>query len=126
MSCIVQDIELAVKNDIEELGVFIDRNVQEYPFRPPRKYQPTKQEFWCTRNLHGIVWSSGRLDYNELAGISPRVVYGEPFARGTEKCKILGNFFDKEVENLQYQCSPKVLDLFDEEMWICLIKLFSY
>ena len=66
MFCIVLDIELADKNVAKELGVLIDGNVDGYSFCPPKKYKPTKQAIWCARNLQGIVWNSGRLDYCEL------------------------------------------------------------
>ena len=77
MSCIVLDIGLADKNVFKELEVFIDGKVQGYSFRPPKKYKPTKQTFGCTRNMHGIVWNRGRLDYSELSNILPRAVNGE-------------------------------------------------
>ena len=77
MSCIVLDIELADKNVIKELGVFINGKVQGYSFRPPKKYKPSKQAFWCTKNLLGIVRNSGRLDYSEPSNTLPRAVKGE-------------------------------------------------
>ena len=80
MSCIVLDIELADRNVIKEMGVRFDGDVQGYSFCPLEKYKPTKQLFWCTRNLHGIVWNSGRLDYSELSIIPPRAVKVEHFA----------------------------------------------
>ena len=36
---------------------------------------------------------------SELANILPRSVKGEYFAKGTEKCKVLGNLLDNEVQN---------------------------
>ena len=102
----------------KELGVFIDGKVQGYSFCPPKKYKPTKQAVWCTRNLHGIVWNSGRLDYSELAKFLPRAVKGEYFGKGTEKCKILGNLYDKEEESLKDHGCPKVRDLVVEKIWI--------
>ena len=126
MSCIVLDIELAEKNIIMELGVFIDGKVEGYSFRPPKKYKPTKQSFWCTRNLHGIVWISGRLDYSELSSILPRAVKGEYFAKRTEKCKILGNLLDKGVESLQDHGCPKFQELVDEENWKCSTYSFGH
>ena len=119
MSCNVLDIELADKNVNKELGVFIDGKVQGYSFRPPKKYKPTKQAFWWTRNMHGIVWNRRRLDYSELSNILPRDVTGEYFEKGTEKCKILGNLLDRDVENLEDHGCPKVQDLVDEGNWIC-------
>ena len=86
MSCIVLDIELANKNVIEELGVFIDDgNVQGYSFRPRKKYNPTKQAFWRTKNLHGIVSNSGRLDYSEFSNILPRAERGLILFTGNRK-----------------------------------------
>ena len=61
-SCIVLDIEWADINDIRELGIFINGKFQGCSPGPPKKYKPTKQLFWCTRNLHGIAWNSWRLD----------------------------------------------------------------
>ena len=118
-SCIVLDIELAEKNIIKELGVFVDGNVQGFSFRPPKKYKPTKQAFWCTRNLHGIVWNTARSDYSELSDILLRAVYGDHPAKGTEKCEILGFSLKKEVENMEDHGCPKVQDPVDEEVWIC-------
>ena len=116
---IVLDIEVADKNVIKGLVVFIDDKVQGYLFRPPKKYKPTKQAFWCTTNFHGNVWNSRRLDYIQLSNNLPRAVKGEYIAKGTEKCKILGNLLDKEVKNLEVHGCLKIQDLVDKEVWIC-------
>ena len=116
MSCIVIDIGLANINVIKKLGVFVDGIVQGYSFCPPRKYKPTKQAVWCTKNLHGSVWNSGPSSYSELPNIFPSKEY---FAEGIEKCKTFGNFLGKEVENLEDHDCRKVQDLVDEEAWIC-------
>ena len=84
-----------------------------------KKNKPSKQPFWCTRNLHGIVWNSGRLDCSEHSNILPRAVKEEHFAKGTGKCKILGNLLVKEVKNLGDHGCPKVQDHVDEEIGIC-------
>ena len=129
MSCIVIDFELTDKNFIKKLGVFIEGKIQGYSFCPPkkykgysfcppRKYKRTKQAFWCTKILHRIVWNGRRLYYSELSNILPRAVKGEQFAEGTEKCEILGNLMDKEVENLEDHVCPKVQDHVGEEVWI--------
>ena len=119
MSCIVIDIELANKNVLKELRVFTDGKVEGYSFRPPIKYKPAKQAFWCTRRLHGIVWNSGRLDYSELSNILPRAVKAEYFSKGTNQSKNLGKLLDKEVENLEDHGSLKVQDLVVEKSWTC-------
>ena len=59
------------------------------------------------------------MDYSARSIILPRAVKGEHFAKGTEKCKILGNSLDKEVENLEDHGCPKVQNLVDEEIWVC-------
>ena len=69
VSWIVLDIELADNNVIMEFGVFYGFKIQRYSIRLPQKYKPIKQAFWCRRNLHKIVWNSGRLDYSELSDI---------------------------------------------------------
>ena len=101
------------------MGVFIDRNDQGYSFHPPNKYKPTKQAVWCTRNQSKIMWNSGRLEHSEIPNILPSDVEGEYFAKVTEKCKFLGNLMGKEVENLIDHCSPKIQDVFDEDIQVC-------
>ena len=69
------------------------------------------------------MWNSGCLDFSELPNILPKDVKAEYFAKGTEKCKILGNLMVEEVENLDDHGFPKTRDLADleadGEMWIC-------
>ena len=54
MSLIVLDIELAEKNVVKELGVYIDGQVCGYSFKPRKSYQPIHQTLWCTQNVHKI------------------------------------------------------------------------
>ena len=91
-----------------------------------KKYEPTKQAFWCKRILHGIAWNSGRLDYSEPSNILPRAVNGEYFAKGTEKCKILDQFSANDVAKLHDNGSPKIRDLVHEELWIGSIYPFRH
>ena len=65
------------------------------------------------------MWNSGRLDNSELSNIVPTALEGEYFAKRIEKCKVLGNLLDKEVENLEDHGCAIVQDLVDEENWIC-------
>ena len=89
---VVLPIELADKN-YQGVGSFFDEKLQgySYSFQPPKKYKPTKQTFWCMKNLQGIVWTSGGLGYSELSKVLPRAAEGEVFARRTKKGIILGN-----------------------------------
>ena len=86
LSSLVLGIELADENVIKVSGVSIDKIVQEYSFRPPMKYKPTKKTVWCTRNLHRIECESGRLDCSELLYILSGDEKDDYFAEGTEKC----------------------------------------
>ena len=54
---------------------------------------------------------------SELASF-PGAVKGECFAKGTEKCKILDNLLDKELEYLEDHGCRKVQGLYGEETWI--------
>ena len=65
MSCIVLEIQLTGKNVIEELGLFIDGSEQGFSFCPPEAFKPNIQTTWNTSHLHGIAWSSGKLDYDK-------------------------------------------------------------
>ena len=113
MSLIVLDIELAEKNVVKELGVYIDGQVFGYSFKPPKKYQPTHQTFWCTQNLHKIDWKSGSLDYSRINTMLAelRQYRAEYFVKGLEKCKVLSTLLGKEVENLDDYGCPKIQHL---------------
>ena len=65
MSLIVIDIEQTEKNIIKELGLSIDGPLQGLSVCPPKTCKPNKQTTWNTSLLHGIAWSSGKLDYDE-------------------------------------------------------------
>ena len=69
MSLTVLDIELAEKNVIKELGLFIDGSVQRFSLCPPKTFKPNKQTIWNTSRLHGTAWSSGKLEYEELFAV---------------------------------------------------------
>ena len=91
MSLIVLDIELTEKNVIKELGLFIDGSVQGVSFCPPKTFKPNKQTTWNTNHLHGIAWSSGKLEYVKLFAVlhDITVMNAEVFAKGFEKCRLL-------------------------------------
>ena len=113
MSCIVLDIELTEKNIIKELGLFIDGSVQGFSFCPPKTFKPNKHTTWNTRHLHGIAWSSGKLDYEKLFAVfyDIKVINAEVFAKGLEKCRLLTSLLGQNVENLDDYGCPKIQDL---------------
>ena len=122
MSCIVLDIELTEQNIIEELGLFNDGSVQGFSFCPPKTFKPNKQTTWNRKNLHGIAWSSGRLDYEKLFAVfyDIKVMNAEVFAKGLEKCRLLSNLLGRNVENLDDYGCPKIQDLVKtDSSWIC-------
>ena len=102
MSLIVLDKELTEKNVTKELGLFIDGSVQRFSFCPPKAFKPNKQTTWNTIHLHGIAWSSGKLDYEKLFAVfyDIKVMNAEVFAKGLEKCRLLTNLLGRNVENL--------------------------
>ena len=132
MSCnMVLDIGLGDRKITKRLGVFLDEKVQGCLFWPPKKQKPTKYTFGCTKNLHGIVWNCGSLDYSELPNCLPKNVKVEFFARGWEKWKTLRDLFGKDVENLDGHGFPKFQNLIinpktEDETWICTNYPFSY
>ena len=68
MSLLVLDIELIEKNIIKELGLFIDGSLQGFSLCPPKTFTPNKHTTWNPRHLHGLEWSSEKLDYENLLG----------------------------------------------------------
>ena len=113
MSCIVLDIELTEKNIIKELGLYIDGSVQGFSFCPPKSFTPNKQTTWNTSHLHGIAWSSGKLEYEKLFAVfyDIKLMNAEVFAKGLEKCRLLTNLLVRNVENLDDFGCPKIQDL---------------
>ena len=99
MSLIVLDIELTEKNVIKELGLFIDGSVQGFSFCPPKTFKPNKQTTWNTNHLHGISWSSGKLEYEKLFAVfyDIKVMNAEVFAKGFEKCILLSRLLGQIV-----------------------------
>ena len=82
-------MEVADRNAIKQLGVFIEWNVQGNSFRTPKKYKRPRQAVWFTRNLHGFFWNSGRLDYSELPNFLLRDVMAEYFAKKQKNARFL-------------------------------------
>ena len=122
MSCIVLDIELTDKNIIKELILFIDGSVQGFSFCPPETLKPNKQTTWNTSHLHGIAWSSGKLDYEKLSAVfyDIKVMNAEVFVKGLEKCRLLATFLGQNVENLDDYGCPKIRDLVkNDSLWKC-------
>ena len=129
MSCIVLDIELTEKNIIKELGLYTDGSLQGFSFCPPKPPKPNKQTTWNTSHLHGIAWSSGKLDDEKLFDVfyDIRLMNGEVFATGLPKCRLLTNLLGRNVENLDVYGCPKIQDLVrTHSSWICSSYFFRH
>ena len=122
MSLTVLDIELTEKNIIKKLGLFIDGSIQGSSFCPPKTFKPNEQTTWNTRHLHGLAWSSGKLDWEKLSAVfyEIKLTNAEVFAKGPEGCRLLTTFFGQNVENLDDYGCPKVQDLVKtDSLWNC-------
>ena len=127
MSCIVLDVQLTDSYIIKELGLFTDGSLQGFSFCPPKTFKPNKQTSWNTKHLHGIAWSSGKLEYHKLFAIfyDIKVMNAEVFAKGIEKCRLLSRLLGQNVENLDDYGCPKIQDLVKTySSWICSSYLF--
>ena len=69
MPLVVLDIECLEGKIVKELGIFKDGIVLGYCFLPSKDYKPTFQAKLNTKNMHGINWNHGKLDYSEMAFI---------------------------------------------------------
>ena len=75
-----------------------------------------------TSHLHGIAWSSGKLDYEKLFAVfcDIKVMNPEVFAKGLEEYRLWSRLLGQNVENLDDYGYPKIQDLVKtDNPWIC-------
>ena len=79
------------KNIIKEMRIFIDGSLQVFSFCQPKTFKPNEQTTWNTSHLHGIVLSSGKLDYEKLFDVfhEIKVMNAEVFAEKLENYRLL-------------------------------------
>ena len=129
---IVIDIELTEKNIIKELGLFFDGSVHGFSFCQPKIFKPNKQTTWNTNHLHGIAWSSGKLEYEKLFAVfyDIKVMNADVFAKGLETCRLLTRLLGQSFENLDDYGCPKIQDLVGEgkmnKLWFCSSYTFRH
>ena len=113
MSLVVLDVDLTDRHIIKEMGLFIDGSLQGFSFCPPKTFTPNKQTTWNTSHLHGIAWSSGKLDYDKLFAVfcDIKVMNAEVSAKGLEKCRLLTRLLGQNVEIMDDYGCPKIQDL---------------
>ena len=117
------------ENIITELGLFIHGSLQGFSSCPRKTFKPEKQTTWNTSQLHGIAWSSGKLDYERLFAVfyDTKVMNAEVFAKGLEKCGLLTTLVGQKVEILDDYGCPKIQDLVKtDSSWICSSYLFRH
>ena len=95
---------------------FIDGSLKGCSFCPTKTYKSNKQTTWNKSHLHGIAWSSGKLDYHKLLAVfcHIKVMNAEVFAKRLEKYRLLTRLLGQNVENLNDYSCPKVQDLVGE------------
>ena len=132
MSLIVLDLELTEKKINNEVGIFIHGSVKGFSFCPPKTFKPNKQTRWNTNHLHGIAWSSGKLEYEKLFAVfyDLKVMKAEVSAKVFENCRLLTKFLGQNIENLDDYGCPKNQDLVREgktnTSWICSSYAFRH
>ena len=99
MYLIVLEIEPTEKNIIKELGLLIDGSLQGFLFCPSKTFKPNKQTTWNTSYLHGIAWSSGKLDDEKLFAVfyNIEVMNSVVSAEVLEKCRLLIRLLGQNV-----------------------------
>ena len=115
-------MELTEKNITKKLGLFIDGCLQGFSFCQPKTFKSNKQTTRNTSHLHGIEWSSGKLDYEKLFAVfyDKKVMNAEVSAKGIEKCRLLTTLLAQNVESLEDYGVPKIQDLVKtDSSWIC-------
>ena len=86
---------------------------QGFSFCPSKIFKSIKQTTWNTNRLHGIAWSSGKLEYEKLFAVlyDIKVMNAEVFAKRFEKCRLLTRLLRQSVEKLDDYGCPKIQDL---------------
>ena len=85
-----------------------------------------------TSHLHGIAWSSGKLDYEKLFAVfyDIKVMNAEVFAKVFEKCRLLTRLLGQSLEKLDDYGCPKIQDRVGEgetdSSWIRCSYLFRH
>ena len=69
------------------------------------------------KNIHGIAWSSGKLDYDKLFAVfyDIKLMNAEVFAKRLEKCTLLTRLLGRKLENLDDYGCPKIKFLLEME-----------
>ena len=109
--------------NFQGVGCFQGWNFIGIQFSTTKDYKPIFQAKGNTKNLHGVNWNNGKLEYTEFSSIihqhcSPTTEY---FAKGLEKCNLLSNYLCIDMENLDDLGCPKVSKLLNnsDTDWDC-------
>uniref|UniRef100_A0A1B6C339 Uncharacterized protein n=1 Tax=Clastoptera arizonana TaxID=38151 RepID=A0A1B6C339_9HEMI len=85
------------KNDssyvVKELSVVNvgDLTSRHFLFKPPGEDKDVKTSDWLTRNIHGLLWDAGDLEYSELRDVVTRNTFNSEYiyCKGEEKSVFL-------------------------------------
>ena len=112
------------------MGLSIDGSLKGFSFCPPKTFKPKKHSTWNPSNLHGVAWSSGKLDYDKLFAVfcDIKAMNAEVFAKRLENCRLFTRNIGQNVKKLDDYGCPKFQDPVGEaktdSSWICLSYLF--
>lgn len=86
------------------LGALSPYWTRRYLFKPPYEFDELDRKVqisnnWCSRNLHGLRWEEGDLDYSSLESLlkSETELYGLIVTKGAEKKRFLESLLGKNV-----------------------------
>lgn len=119
MHAAVIDIQCYQSDDptfiVKELAIVdVTGQQKHWMFKPPsygNPYSPPNR--WVYRNLHGINWEDGDMDYSEFDNVLKDETknYTYLYVKGVEKSKFLGDIMEKTVYNLQDFGCPSLKQL---------------
>ena len=101
----VVEIECFENDQIKELAIFHDNQVLQFHVKPPKtRLKPSSRDRWLTENLHGLVYSSGKVAYEEFMNDVLLHLEGVDtvYTKGKQKTELLQRLLPKKtVKNLE-------------------------
>ena len=120
----VVDVELFHGEIIKELAICTSTFSRCISFLPPKHLEvnkkSTKVNSYLSAKLHKIQWLSGQFSYEDLSVVvNLFTVPGvQLYAKGSVKCRILSEIFQREIKNLEELGCPAIAQ-FDKISLLC-------
>ena len=115
---VVVDVELFANNIIKELGFCCGTYHAGFLFKPPFDFVECSEKDkqtnkWLAQHLHEIPWESGNYEYTELPTVISTIKRPKCalYAKGLQKCNLLGKLFDASFINLEDTNCPPISEL---------------